>query len=146
LRRVTLDVIGRIPTEEEREQFLADTRPTKRTLLIDRLLESSEFGENWATYWSDVFSYRIPQPELTFLDYKVFQQWMAQQLNEGTGWDEITYRVLTATGKVEENPPAFFIGYHQASTSRLAGETTRIFLGTQIQCAECHDHKFVDIS
>lgn len=109
-------------------------------------MESSEFGENWATYWSDVFSYRIPQPELTFLDYKVFQQWMAQQLNEGTGWDEITYRVLTATGKVEENPPAFFIGYHQASTSRLAGETTRIFLGTQIQCAECHDHKFVDIS
>lgn len=145
LRRVTLDVVGRIPTEEERERFLTETHPAKRPLLVDRLLESPEFGQNWATYWSDVFSYRIPQPELTFLDYEVFQAWMTQQLNEGTGWDEISYRILTATGKVEDNPPAFFIGFHQASTSRLAGETTRIFLGTQIQCAECHHHPFLDI-
>jgi len=145
LRRVTVDVIGRIPTEQERADFLANTNPAKRSLLIDRLLESPEFGTNWGTYWSDVFSYRIPQPELTFLDYQIFQDWMAQQMNEGTGWDEITYRILTATGKVGDNPPAFFVGFHQASTSRLAGETTRIFLGTQIQCAECHDHPFVDI-
>ncbi|MFN3149564.1 DUF1549 domain-containing protein [Bremerella sp.] len=145
LRRVTIDVIGRIPTEEERTDFLADTNPAKRALLIDRLLESPEFGTNWGAYWSDVFSYRIPQPELTFLDYQIFQDWMAQQMNEGVGWDEISYRILTATGKVGDNPPAFFVGFHQASTSRLAGETTRIFLGTQIQCAECHDHPFVDI-
>lgn len=145
LRRVTIDVIGRIPTEQERADFLADTNPAKRALLIDKLLDSPEFGANWADYWSDVFSYRIPQPELTFLSYEVFQDWMADQLNEGTGWDEISYRILTATGKVGDNPPAFFVGYHQASTSRLAGETTRIFLGTQIQCAECHDHPFVDI-
>ncbi|MEW4454762.1 DUF1549 domain-containing protein [Bremerella sp. JC817] len=145
LRRVTIDVIGRIPTEQERSDFLADTNPAKRALMIDRLLDSPEFGGNWATYWSDVFSYRIPQPELTYLDYQVFQDWLAQQLNEGTGWDEVTYRILTATGKVGDNPPAFFVGFHQASTSRLAGETTRIFLGTQIQCAECHDHPFVDI-
>jgi len=145
LRRVTVDVIGRIPTEQERAEFLADTNPAKRSLLIDRLLESPEFGTNWGAYWSDVFSYRIPQPELTFLDYQIFQDWMAQQMNEGVGWDEITYRILTATGKVGDNPPAFFVGFHQASTSRLAGETTRIFLGTQIQCAECHDHPFVDI-
>lgn len=145
LRRVTIDVIGRIPTEKERKDFLADTNPAKRALLIDRLLESPEFGTNWGAYWSDVFSYRIPQPELTFLDYQIFQDWMAQQMNEGVGWDEISYRILTATGKVGDNPPAFFVGFHQASTSRLAGETTRIFLGTQIQCAECHDHPFVDI-
>ncbi len=145
LRRTTIDVIGRIPTEQERADFLADTNPAKRALLIDRLLASPEFGQNWATYWSDVFSYRIPQPELTYLDYQVFQDWLAEELNQGTGWDEITYRILTATGKVGDNPPAFFVGYHQASTSRLAGETTRIFLGTQIQCAECHDHPFVDI-
>lgn len=145
LRRITIDVIGRIPTEQERKDFLADTNPAKRSLLIDRLLESPEFGTNWGAYWSDVFSYRIPQPELTFLDYQIFQDWMAQQMNEGVGWDEITYRILTATGKVGNNPPAFFVGFHQASTSRLAGETTRIFLGTQIQCAECHDHPFVDI-
>lgn len=145
LRRATIDVIGRIPTEQERSDFLADSNPAKRALLVDRLLASPEFGQNWATYWSDVFSYRIPQPELTYLDYQVFQDWLADQLNQGTGWDEVTYRILTATGKVGDNPPAFFVGYHQASTSRLAGETTRIFLGTQIQCAECHDHPFVDI-
>jgi len=145
LRRATLDIVGRIPTEQERLEFLAATHPAKRSIWIDKLLDSPEFGENWAHYWSDVFSYRIPQPELTFLNYEVTQDWLAKHLNQGTGWDEISYRIITATGMVKENPAAFFVGFQQADKSRLAGETTRVFLGTQIHCAECHDHPFVDI-
>lgn len=145
LRRVTLDLIGRQPTMAEREAFLSDTAADKRARLVDQLLASPEFGVNWANYWSDVISYRTPNPELTFLDYTLFKQWLAAQFNQNRGWDETTYQIITAIGKVADNPAATFIGFHAGDKSRLAAETTRIFLSTQIQCAECHDHKFIEM-
>ncbi|HTN74527.1 MAG TPA: DUF1549 domain-containing protein, partial [Pirellulaceae bacterium] len=145
LRRVSLDLIGRNPTREELVAFVADVATNKRAQLVERQLASPEFGENWANYWSDVISYRVPDPELTFLNYKPFKAWLADSINQGRGWDEMTFRILAAQGKVSEHPEATFVGFHQADKSRLASETTRVFLGTQIQCAECHDHKFIDM-
>lgn len=144
-RRLSLDLIGRQPTMPEMNAFLADTAADKRARAIDKLLASEEFGINWADYFSDVISYRTPQPELTFLNYRPFKQWLAAEFNKGTGWDEITYRIITASGTVGENPAATYVGFHQGDKSRLASETTRVFLSTQIQCAECHDHKFIDM-
>lgn len=161
LRRVTLDLLGRQPKPDEMRAFVGvppsggdgpakagtPTSPAdKRAQLVDRLLASPEFGANWANYWSDVVSYRTPQPELTFLNYGPFKQWLADRFNEGTKWDEIVYRIVTASGKVGDHPEVTFVGFHQADRSRLASETTRVFLSTQIQCAECHDHKFVELS
>ena len=145
LRRVTLDLVGRVPTLAEREAFLADDCPDKRAKLVEQLLASPEFGENWASYVSDIISYRTPIPELTYLNYSPLKQWLAEKFNSNAGWDEISYDLITAIGKVGENPAATYIGFHQGDKSRLASETTRIFLATQIQCAECHDHKFVDM-
>jgi hypothetical protein len=145
IRRVTLDLIGRQPTLDEREAFLADAEADKRSRLVERLLASPEFGVNWANYYSDVISYRTPEPELTFLNYTPFKVWLAEQFNANKGWDETTYTIVTATGKVADNPAATYVGFHQADKSRLASETTRVFLSTQIQCAECHDHKFIDM-
>ena len=145
LRRLTLDLIGRQPTPAEMEEFAADTASDKRTRAVDRLLAMPEFGQNWANYYSDVISYRTPQPELTFLNYGPFKAWLAGEFNANAAWDDVSYRIITATGKVGENPAATFIGFHQADKSRLASETTRVFLSTQIACAECHDHKFIDL-
>lgn len=145
LRRVSLDLIGRNPTRAELQAFLAETSANKRAERIERLLASPEFGQNWASYWSDVVSYRVPEPELTFLNYQPFKAWLAKQINDNRGWDEISYRILTAQGKVGQHPEATFVGFHQADKTRLAAETTRVFLATQIQCAECHDHKFIDL-
>jgi hypothetical protein len=151
VRRLTLDLVGRQPTLEEREAFLADESADKpesadkRSRLVERLLASPEFGVNWANYYSDVISYRTPEPELTFLNYTPFKAWLAEQFNAGKGWDETTYKIVTATGKVADNPAATYVGFHQADRSRLAAETTRVFLSTQIQGAECHDHKFIDM-
>ncbi len=145
LRRATLDLCGRQPTVEEIEAFMADSAETRRAAAIDRLLASPDYGRNWANYWSDVISYRTQEPELTFLNYKPFKQWLAEQLNSGRGWDAITAEVLTASGKVGENPQATFIAFHQADHLKLAGETTRVFLGIQTACAECHDHPFIDM-
>jgi hypothetical protein len=142
LRRVTLDLIGRQPTLAEAVAWSAETAADKRPQLIERLLASPEFGRNWANYWSDTISYRTPPPELTYLKYEPFKDWLAEKLNKSVAWDEITRDILTASGKISENPPATFVGYHQADATRLAAETARIFLGQQIRCAECHDHPF----
>jgi len=153
LRRLTLDLIGRQPTMPEMTEFLAASKAATsgrgsldhRAAVVEKLLAAPEFGANWANYWSDVISYRTPSPELTFLNYTPFKVWLAEQFNQNKGWDETTYQVITAIGKVADNPAATYIGFHGGDKSRLAAETTRVFLSTQIQCAECHDHKFVDI-
>jgi hypothetical protein len=145
LRRVTQDIAGRQPTVDELETFLADASADKRTAAIERLLTSPDYGRNWGNYWSDVVGSRQQEPELTFHDYGPFKGWLAEQLNSGRGWDEITFHMLTAKGKVGQNPAGTFIAFHQADPARLAGETSRVFLSVKIHCAECHDHPFVDM-
>ena len=142
LRRVSLDLIGRQPTPQEFATYLLDTSEAKRAAAVDRLLASPEFGENWSGYWSDVIGYRIPPPELTFLDYTLFEKWLADRINQNAPWDETVRIILTASGKVKDQPAATFVGFHEADTTRLAAETARVFLSVQIGCAQCHDHPF----
>lgn len=145
LRRVTLDIVGRQPTLAERETYLTDSYPEKRSAVVERLLNSSDYGRNWANYWSDVIGSRQEEPELTFHDYTPFKRWLAEKLNSGAKWDEVVYAILTAQGKVGDNPAGTFIAFHQANELKLAGETTRVFLSVQVACAECHDHPFIDM-
>ncbi len=142
LRRVSLDLIGRQPTPAELAGYLLDSTETKRTAAAERLLSSPEFGTNWASYWSDVIGYRVPPPELTFLDYTLFEQWLAGRIHQNAPWNETVRAILMASGKVKEHPEATFVGFHGADTTRLAAETARIFLSLQIGCAQCHDHPF----
>jgi len=145
LVRASLDVIGRQPTRAELQAFLDDPSPDRRAAAVDRLLAQSEYGENWGEYWADVIAHRTPKPQLTFLDYRPLEAWLAEQFNAGRGWDSIVFRLLTARGKVAEHPAATFLGFHQGNKERIAGETSRIFLGVKIACAECHDHPFIDM-
>lgn len=142
LRRASFDLIGRQPTPEELAAFLADDCSEKRATTVDRLLASDEFGANWANYWTDTIAYRVPPPELTYLNYKPLRAWFAEKLNANTPWDKIVRELITASGKIAEHPEATFIGYHQSNAVNLASETSRLFLGLQIRCAQCHDHPF----
>ena len=142
LRRVSLDLIGRQPTPDELATYLLDGSETKRQAATERLLSSPEFGGNWAGYWSDVIGYRVPPPELTFLDYTLFEQWLAGRINQNAPWDETVRAILSATGKVKDRPEVTFVGFHGADTTRLASETARVFLSLQVGCAQCHDHPF----
>uniref|UniRef100_A0A7C2NUY9 DUF1549 domain-containing protein n=1 Tax=Schlesneria paludicola TaxID=360056 RepID=A0A7C2NUY9_9PLAN len=144
LRRISLDLAGRQPTAEELQAFLASSQPNKRGQAIDQLLARPEFGETWANYWSDTIAFRTPPPELTFLNYVPFETWLAQRLNENAGWDKIVQEILSATGKVKDNPPVTFVAYHEGHPQRLATETARIFMSLQVGCAQCHDHPFDD--
>jgi hypothetical protein len=141
LRRASLDLIGRTPTLDEMQAFAADSGSGKRSRLIDRLLDQPEFGQHWANYWSDTIAYHVPPPELTFLSYKPFKSWLAEKFNANTGWDKITQEILTAQGTVKTEPAATFVGFHRGNTTKLGAETARIFLGLQLHCAQCHNHK-----
>lgn len=139
LRRVSLDLTGRIPTPEEQQRFVRDQTPDKRDRLVRQLLASPGHAENWAAYWRDViFSRATNQMALGYQDY--FEEWMQEQLRENRSWSQITRELLTATGDARENGATALILAHEANPEELAGETARIFLGVQIQCANCHDH------
>jgi len=141
LRRADFDLIGRQPTPAELQRFLADTSGNKRAAHVDQRLASDEFGNNWADYWTDTIAYRVPPPDF-FLNYKPLRAWFAGNLNANTPWDQVVRELLTASGKITEHPEATFLAYHQCSPVNLASETSRIFLGLQISCAQCHDHPF----
>ncbi len=145
LRRVSLDLVGRQPALEEFRLYLKDQTPNRREKAVERLLASPDFGKNWGNFWSDVIGSRQEEPQLTFLDYKPFRAWLSEEINAGKGWDELVFQMLTAVGKVGENPQATFIGFHQGEPHKLAGETTRVFLSTKIACAQCHAHPFVEM-
>lgn len=139
LRRVVLDLAGRLPSPDETTYFRLDPDPDKRTKVIDRLLASDDCAVHWARYWRDVIS-----PDATQMQSRLmagtFEQWMADQLKQNRPWDQLVTQLLTATGNVQENGATALLVAHSAEPVEVAAEAARIFLGIQIQCANCHDH------
>ena len=140
LRRVALDLSGKLPTPDRLAAFVADPDPSKRSEAIDELLASPEFAAHWAKYWRDAFSYRATFMNPRLVDFDAFETWMAEQFAANRPWDEIARAIIAASGKTVENPAGVFTAAHQARPVDVAGEVSRVFLGVQIQCAECHDH------
>jgi Protein of unknown function (DUF1549)/Protein of unknown function (DUF1553) len=144
LRRVHLDLIGKIPTRERAAAFLSDADPTKRSKLIDELLARPEFGQHFARLWADALIKRDFDNNKS-LSPAAFTAWLAERFEKNVGWDRIVRDMVTANG-LESNPETFFILAHQdnrqVSPSKLVGTVGNLFMGIQIQCAECHKHPF----
>ena len=139
LRRASLDIVGQLPSPREVTLFVLDPDAAKRTKLIDKLIASPEFGKNWSRYWRDVIY--MPATEVRArLAQREFETWMADQWNKGIGWNFTTTAMLTALGDVTEHPETALIFAQSAETEDVAAEACRIFLGIQMQCANCHDH------
>ncbi len=138
LRRASLDLNGVIPRVSMIRKFLTDQDPDKRIKLIDQLLESPRFSSHMASTWR---SFILPSDfDLTQLDRVVgLQNWLRQQFMSNLRYDRVVAEFLSATGS-EEAGPAVFYQALEGKPEKLAARTSRIFLGTQMQCAECHDH------
>jgi hypothetical protein len=146
LRRVTLDLTGELPVPADVTEFVADKDPNKRAKLIDKLLASDEYARHWARYWRDVISSRATNQQSRILT-RSFEAWMAARIKENKGWGDITRALLTASGKVEFTDDGthgdlyFLLSKNGvAGPEERAAETSRVFMGIQIQCAQCHDH------
>lgn len=139
LRRASLDIVGQLPSPQEVIAFRADADPDKRSKLIEKLIASPEFGVNWARYWRDVIYLRSTE-QRSRLNQEEFETWMADQWNRSVGWNSTVTSMLTATGNVKEHPETALIFAQGADADEVAAEACRIFLGIQLQCANCHDH------
>lgn len=139
IRRVTLDLAGRLPTLQELQQFNEDRSADKRSHLIDRLLNSEDYASFWSMKWGDVL--RCNSRRLTDSGAHKFRRWLFDAVNRDMPLDQFTHELLTATGSTQFNPAA---NYWRASRDEIdAVETTaQLFLGIRIQCAKCHNHPF----
>ncbi len=140
LRRITLDLAGRQPTTEEISTFSQEDSKTKRALVIDRLLESPEWAETWARYFRDVILYRRTDERTLFMSGPL-EKFFFVHLDGAARWDAIARAVITASGNPLEHGETAIVMGQMGETADIAAEISRIFLGIQIQCAQCHDHR-----
>ncbi|HMC11432.1 MAG TPA: DUF1549 domain-containing protein, partial [Pirellulaceae bacterium] len=139
LRRVSLDIIGRLPTPEEVTAFALDPTADKRSKITAKLLASSRFGDNWGRYWRDVIMFRKTEERQQFLVGIPLEPYLAQAFNNNKHWSQIATEFITASGGANENGACGLIVAQQGQPEEIVGEVSRIFLGVQIQCAQCHD-------
>ncbi len=139
LRRVSLDLTGHVPRREEVIAFSLDPDPDKRAKLVDKLLAEPRFGENWGNYWRDVIYYRRTE-DRALVASSVTGSYLAEQFNQNTSWAEIAKPFITAEGDVLEDGRTGLIMAQAGLPEETVAEISRIFLGIQIQCAQCHDH------
>jgi len=141
LRRVYLDITGVIPSIDAVNAFLADSAPDKRGALVASLLASPRYADHWTDLWDRVLLGRDVRARL--VDRDAFRGWLHGELAKNVGWNRMVIDLLTATGESrapETGAVNWFVKYRDTPQD-LAGSASKIFLGVQIQCAQCHDHK-----
>jgi hypothetical protein len=141
LRRVTFDLAGRPPTLGETRVFLADAHPEKRARVVDRLLGSPEFGEAWADRYANLLWHDQVKRTDRQRDPRA---WLVKAFNDNVGYDKISGVILAGRGDVQEHGGLTFITdrLRAAGPEGLTASVARVFLGLQIQCAQCHDHPY----
>jgi hypothetical protein len=139
MRRAYLDVVGTIPTGREAIQFVSIKNPHKRQILIDYLLDNDGYVSHFYNYWADVL--RV-QSQLNNIEFHNYVSWIKESLEQNKPYDKFVYELITAKGRVWENGAAGYYLRDRGMPLDNTANTVAIFLGTQIGCAQCHDHPF----
>ena len=139
VRRVHLDLVGMIPTAAEAQAFVADKTPDKRVRLIDRLMSRPEFADVWALKWADVL--KVESRTLDEKGMNAFHAWIRDAIARNRPMDAFVRDLISARGSTYHEPESNF--YRANRTATMRGETAaQVFLGTRLQCAQCHNHPF----
>lgn len=155
-RRVYLDVLGRIPTVDELTAFVGDkTKPAaKRKALVDKLLESDQYAEeyarNWTAIWTNVLIGRPPaqRDRRRLVNREGMQQWLRRAFLKNKSYDTMVFELVSATGCSKPGEEGyngavnFLIDNLQENATTATAKTARYFLGLQVQCTQCHNHPF----
>lgn len=145
MRRAYLDLTGRIPTVSEAIEFYESGDPDRRQQLISRLLDSRDHATHLAALWRGILfpvDAELPQ----FGGTRAFDEWFAQQVAANRPYDDIVRELLTAEGRLQGSGPLLFYAAARLNPEELAARTSRAFLGTRMECAQCHDHPFDEVS
>ncbi len=139
VRRIYLDITGHIPSADKAAAFLDSRNPNKRAELIDELLASKDYGKHQADIWQALLLPRTS--ENRFLSFDKMTEWLEKSFNDNKPWDKMVREILTAQGEMDTNGAVtYFLA--NLTPDKLTDNATRVFLGVQLQCAQCHDHPF----
>jgi len=140
LRRVHLDIVGHIPPANEVVAFLKDRDPRKRAAMIDRLLDDSDYVRHSTTIWSNLLVGRVERREV---NRPSFEKFLRESFARNRPWDEMVNELVAARGRNDQNGATNFLLAHLNNDATPATAiTARLFLGTQVQCTQCHNHPF----
>lgn len=139
LRRAHLDLLGGLPTPAESRAFIADAAENKRPRLIERLLERPEFADFWALKWADLL--RVEERTLDRKGLQVFHEWIRDCFAHNVALDVFARELIVARGSTYAHPAANFYRANRTPIDR-ALTVAQVFLGTRLNCAQCHNHPF----
>ncbi len=140
LRRVTLDIAGRLPTLTEIDAFRADTSATKRAVVIERLLDSEEYADFFATKWNSILRNRRKGAGYQYGTF-AFHHWIRQCFAENRPFDQFVRDIVAGSGSIDTHPPVAW--YREVSDiNQRVEDASQLFLGQRIQCARCHHHPY----
>jgi hypothetical protein len=140
IRRVTLDIAGRMPTEKEAQSFLANTSPGKRDKWVDELLRSPDYADYFAGKWTAVLKNRRDDTSDLISNF-AFHAWVRDSLLANKPYDQFVRELLAATGTVIDNPPVAWYKRVKEPKDQIE-DVAQLFLGVRMQCAQCHHHPF----
>ena len=141
VRRVYLDVAGRIPTDMEARDFLNDKDPEKRRKLIDQLLISDGYRSHLFNWMADLLRHR---GKLRRSNFNHYERWLKDQIAKNTPWNDMVYAMLTAEGTLASSGPTGYLLRDPGMPLDNLSNTLNIFLSANVSCAQCHDHPLAD--
>ena len=143
VRRLYLTVIGRIPTQAELLEFLNDRDSNKRDKLIQKLLNSEGYVNHQINWWSDMLRIQDRPQGLNINAGGAYREWLRQALRENKPYNQIVKELVASNGSLYGgNPEVSFYLRDRGMQEDNLSHTIRVFLGTRLQCAMCHDHPF----
>ncbi|MDF1751740.1 MAG: DUF1549 domain-containing protein [Verrucomicrobiales bacterium] len=147
MRRIYLDLAGRIPTYDEAERFLESRSATKRADLINELLETEAFSMRMFNYFSDLLRVRdsLVMGGGGQLKATAYIEWIKSSIRDDKPYDQFVREMLTAEGTVWDNPATGYMVTDNGMRLCNVSNTFTVFLGTEITCAQCHDHPFEQV-
>ena len=141
LRRISIDLVGLLPTREEYAAFMADANPNKREAKIDELIAKKEFTDVWVSKWAEWLMLRSDGNRKSYKMIVLYHQWVSEQIASNTPLDQMVKQLLASNGGIFKNPEASFYEIER-DRLKIAENTAQIFMGMRIQCAQCHNHPF----
>ena len=140
LRRVTIDIAGRLPSIDETNAFLSDNEPNKRAQKIEQLLTSPDHADYFAGKWAAILRNKRAKPEHA-RGSVAFHQWLRNAIYNNQPYHQIAREFLTASGETGTNPPVVWYRTVRDSKDQLEN-VAQVFLGVRMQCAQCHHHPY----
>jgi hypothetical protein len=148
MRRVSIDIAGRIPTYQEIEEFVKNPSPTKKTDTVNKILNSVDYVNNYQNFWADLLRIRPERlsDDVALLKSYPYMEYVKTFIRDDISYKSFVFELLSATGKYTSNPATGYMIRDNGMPLDNLATSLQLFIGKDIACAQCHDDPFQDYS